>query len=128
MKLNNRGNLTLIGLLVALVIIGIVAAVMFSGPPSSVDKDSDLLEGTSTKKSVPGRAIDKAKSVACREQLTQIRYGIKMYVISNDSNPPTLKDAVPNVSTAYFQCPVSNRLYTYDPAAGQVQCPSHPDF
>ena len=130
MKLNNQGNLTLIGLLVALVIIGIVAAIMFHGVPSSVSEDSELLDKGTTKQSLPGRAIDTGKSVTCRQQLNQIRAGIALYKTTSmdESNPPTLKDAVPNVSTAYFQCPVSNRLYTYDPAAGQVQCPSHPDF
>ena len=130
MRLDNRGNLTLIGLLVALVIIGILAAVMFGGSPSSVGKDSELLDGGSTKKSVPGRAIDKGKSVACLQQLNQIRAGIQMHKATSmdESNPPTLKDAVPNVSTAYFQCPVSNQLYTYDPATGKVGCPTHPDF
>ena len=78
-EFNSGGNWTLIGLLVAAAIIAVVFVVMWGGAgPSSVSKDSKLLEGPSTKQTVPGRAIDKAKSVDCQERLRQIRAGISM--------------------------------------------------
>jgi len=131
MKRSNRGSWTLIGLLVVVAIIVIVVAVKFAGGPmTTADKDKDLLDEASTKKTTVGRAIDTGKSVACRSQLQQIRAGIEIYKQSSESGgpPPTLKDAVPNVSTAYFSCPVSGQAYTYDPATGTAACPSHPTF
>ncbi len=122
--------MTLVGLLVVAVIIGVVFVMMWGGGPSTVGEDSELLDSPSDKKTVPGRAIDKAKSVDCQQRLKQMRAGIDMYRVSspNKSNPPTLKDGVPGVSTYYFQCPVSDQAYAYDPATGRVQCPTHTAF
>jgi len=129
--MNNRGNFTLIGLLAAVAIIAILAAVYLSGGGvGTVKKGSPLLDNGSTKKTVVGQSIDTGKSVDCRQRLNQIRSGIAMFKTSSTSggNPPTLKDAVPGVSTAYFFCPVSGKAYEYNPAAGTVQCPTHKDF
>lgn len=131
MKRNNRGSWSLVGLLVVAAIIVVVVAVKFAGGPmTTADKDKSLLDKASTKKTTVGRAIDTGKSVECREQLRQIRVGIDMYKQTSTSGgpPPTLKEAVPSVSSAYFQCPVTGQAYTYDPATGTVTCPSHPTF
>ena len=131
MKRNNRGSWTLIGLLVVVAIIAIVVAVKFAGGPmTTADKDKSLLDKASTKHTTVGRAMDTAKSVDCRTRLQQIRSGIEMYKQSSESGgpPPTLKDAVPGVSTTYFSCPVSGQAYTYDSTTGTPACPSHPSF
>ncbi len=132
MKLNNRGNWTLIGLLAAVAIVAVLGYVLYgSGGLGTVKKDSGLLDKGSQKKTVVGQAMDTGKSVDCRQRLSQIRSGIQMYKTGStdgNTNPPTLKDAVSGVSTSYFYCPVSNKPYTYDPATGRVQCPTHPDF
>jgi len=131
--LNNRGNWTLIGLLVAVAIVVVAFAVyMGGGGPSTVEEDSELLDQSSQKQTVYGKAIDTAKDTECQERLRQIRLGIVNYkaVSATEQNPPTLKDIGLGVSTNYYQCPVSGQPYSYDPATGQVKCqnPSHADY
>ena len=131
MKLNNRGNWTLIGLLVAVVIVVAAAGYYFtSGGVTTVKKGSPLLDPGSQKETVVGQSMDTAKSVDCRQRLNQIRQGITMFKSTDaeGNNPPTLKDAVSNMSADYFQCPVSRQPYQYDPAAGTVKCPTHPNL
>jgi len=131
MRLSNRGNWTLIGLLATVAIIAVLAYFFFgSGRLGTVSRDSELLDKGSKKETIVGQAIDTGKSVDCRQRLNQIRAGIQMYKTSSadGGNPPTLREAVSGVSTAYFSCPVSNQAYTYSPATGTVQCPTHPDF
>lgn len=132
MKLNNKGNWTLIGLLVTVVIIAVAAAYLFSGDGSvtSVRRDSPLLDKASTKKTVYGKAIDTSKSAVCRNQLSQLRAGIETYKTASTDGalPKSFKDIGLGVSNTFYQCPVSDKPYTYDPATGAVACPTHPDF
>lgn len=131
MKLNNRGSWTLIGLLVVVVIVVVAFGYYFGkGGVTTVKGDSALLDKASQKSTVVGKSMDTAKSVDCRQRLNQIRQGITMFKSADmdGKNPPTLKDAVGGVSADYFQCPVTKQAYQYDPAAGAVKCPSHPDF
>lgn len=131
MKRSNHGSLTLIGLLIVVVIIVVVVAMKFvGGSMTTADKNKGLLDKASTKQTTVGKAIDTGISVECRNQLQQIRQGIEMskQTSTDGGNPPTLKDAVPNVSNTFFQCPVTHQAYTYDPNTGAVTCPSHPTF
>jgi hypothetical protein len=134
MRLNSRGSWSLIALLVVAAIVIIWAAYYFgqSGTtgPVTVKKDSPLLDTKSTKKTVFGRAMDTGRSVDCRERLNQIRLGIQNYKLMNgdERNPRTLADIGLGVGSDYFQCPVSKKPYTYDPATGQVHCPTHDTF
>lgn len=131
MRLTNRGNWSLIGLLAAAAIVVVLAAFYFGagGGPTSVKSDSDYLDKSSTKKTTVGKSIDTAKAEVCRQQLDQIRKGIISYKAMSgaEDNPPTLKDIGLGVSTAYFYCPVSDQAYTYDRASGAVRCPTHPE-
>lgn len=132
MRMNNRGNWTLISLLAAVVIVMIVCAMYFTkgGGVGTVQQGNGLLDKGSTKKTVVGQAMDTGKSVDCRQRLNQIRAGIQMYkqTGTGEENPPSLKEAVSGVSTDYFNCPVSGKAYEYDRAAGTVKCPTHPGF
>ena len=132
MKFNNRGNWSLIGLLVTAAIIVIAAGVYFGGGAglTSVKKDSKYLDKTSKKQTVVGQSLDTAKGEVCRQQLDQIRKGIEAYKAANatEDNPQTFKDIGLGVSNEYFQCPVSKQPYTYDPATGQANCPNHTNF
>lgn len=125
MRLNNRGNWTLIGLLVAVVIVVVLGA-MYLGRTSmtTVGKDNKLLDESSDKKTVIGKSLDTAKGEDCRQRLIQIRAGIATYQAStgSESFPPTLKDMGMGVSTDYFYCPVNNQPYLYDPSTGKVSC------
>lgn len=132
MKLNNRGNWSLIGMLMAAAIIGVVIYLyMGQGTgPSTVKSSSNLVDQSSKKKTVYGKAMDTGKAVDCQQRLRQIRTAIEMSKTTSEANPPTLKDAGLNVRPDYFKCPVSNQDYTYDPATGIVKCPNpgHANF
>lgn len=134
MKRSNRGNWSLIGILAAAVIIGIVIFFMFSGGTgtSTVKKDSKLVDQSSQKQTIYGKAIDTGKGVDCREHLNQIRSGIQNYKISSpdNANPPTMNDIGLGVAATYFECPVSHQPYIYDPATGTVRCqyPGHASY
>ena len=131
MKLSNRGNWSLIGMLAAVAIIVILAAMYFGkGGGTTVRSDSKLLDQTSKKQTVVGRSIDTGKSVDCRSRLNQIRVGISTYKSTSGSeqNPASLKDLQMGVSADYFSCPVSKQPYVYDSAAGTVKCQTHTGF
>ena len=130
--LNNRGNWTLISMLVVVAIIAIAGYVIINGNLSSVDKNSDLVDKESLKKTTYGKSIEKAQGEDCRQRLNQIRTGIQSYkaMSASEDNPPTLKDIGMGVSNTYFYCPVSEEAYQYDPASGTVKCPhsAHSNF
>lgn len=134
MKLNNRGNWTLIGLLAAVTIIAVLAAIYLvggnSGGTVTVKGNSKLLDSKSKKKTIVGRSIDTGKAADCQQRIHQIRLGIDAYKSSSasDTNPSSLKDIGLRVSMDYFKCPVSDQPYTYDPATGTVQCPTHTQY
>jgi len=121
-------------MLVAVVIVVGAAAWYFgsggTATPSTVKQNSSLLDTKSQKNTVFGKAIDTGKATDCSERLRQIRMGIEQYKATgaNEQNPPTLKDIGLGVNPDYFQCPVSNKPYTYDPATGTVHCPTHTNF
>ncbi len=130
MRLNRRGNWTLIGLLVvAAIVVGAVAYYYAGGSVGTVKQDSPLLDQGSSKQTVVGKSIDTGKAEVCRQQLDQIRKAIETYKATgvSDQNPASLQDLQLGVSNTFFQCPVSGQPYTYDPAAGTVTCPTHPD-
>lgn len=133
MKMNNRGNWTLIGLLVTIVIIFVAAAYFMGkspGGPTTVGKNTSVLDSKSTKNTILGKAIDTGKAADCREHLNQIRMGIVAYKASatDDRNPQSFKDIGLSVGMDYYKCPVSSAQYTYDPATSAVKCPTHNDY
>ena len=133
MKRNNRGNWSLIGLLVAVAIVIGVTAIYFSGGiggTATVKNDSNLLDQASQKQTTVGRAIDTGKSTVCREQLNQIRTAVQNAKATSgtEENPASFKDLGMSVSADYFKCPVSGQAYTYDPTTGKASCPTHPGF
>ena len=131
MKLDSRGSFGLIALLVTVVIIVVVAAIYFGGSGgTTVKKDSALLDSKSKKVTVLGQAMDTAKAADCRERMNQIRTGIATFKATgtDDSNPKSFRDIGLSVAPTYFQCPVSNQPYTYDPTTGTAKCPTHTNF
>ncbi|MCE5313592.1 MAG: hypothetical protein ABFD49_02330 [Armatimonadota bacterium] len=131
MRLNNRGNWSLIGLLAAVVIVCLAAAWMFTGNKmSSVDKGSKLLDQSSTKKTVYGKAMDTAKGEDCRQRLNQVRMAIqsRKAMGETEGNPKSLSEV--DLPAGYLNCPVSNQPYVYDPATGDVHCqyPGHSSY
>lgn len=132
MKMNNRGNWSLIGLLAAVAIVMVLGAVYFKGGFSTVKSNSTLVDKSSKKQTVFGKSIDTGKGVDCRERLNQIRTAVQQSkaVSGSEENPASLKDLQMGVGPDYFNCPVSNQPYVYDPATGTVHCPypAHSQF
>ncbi len=75
-------------------------------------------EATST----PGVALQRAKGVACENNLQQVRSAIATYQAQNGGFPPDLQSLQVGVP---LTCPVGGEPYQYDPNTGQVHC-THP--
>ncbi len=122
---NNRGNWTLIGLLVGVAIVVVAMAVMWGsgGRFTTAGKAGEDLATQSDKTTVIGQSMDAAKGSQCRQQLGQIRQSIEVYKTSNDENPATLNDLGLPASADFFACPTSKMPYVYDPATATVRCP-----
>ncbi len=132
MKLDKRGNWTLVGILAAAAIVLIAAVFIFTrgGGLSSVESESPLLDQSSTKRTVVGKSIETAKAAECKQRLDQIRKGIETYKATNatEANPASLNDIGLGVSSEFFTCPVTHQPYSYDPATGKVVCQTHPSY
>jgi len=116
-----RGFLTLIGLLMAIVIIGILMA-MYGMPMGGGGAG-----GTGESETIIGGTQDRAKDVVCRNNLSQIRAAIGIYAGTNGSNPPSLEDLNLGIP---MSCPVGGEPYDYTMSTGQVHCvhPGHESF
>jgi hypothetical protein len=136
-KIQNRseaGQASIISLLVAVVIIGILAWVFLfrhnNGQPSQAQKDAGNAIVRSDKTTIPGAAMDQAKGVECQNNLSQLRQMIQMDRGSGDDEaggaPPSLQ-AVHGIPSEMRVCPASGRPYSYDPRTGRVWCttPGH---
>jgi len=77
MNLDNRGNWTLIGLLVVVAIVVVGVYFMARGSLPTVKSDGELLDTASKKQTVVGKSIDTGKSAVCQNQLSQLRKGIE---------------------------------------------------
>ncbi len=113
-----RHGFALIELLVVIAIIAILA-VAYLG-----------LRGKGTKmkpESIPGKAIQKAESVECQSNLSQVRQMIQMEIMDSEQFPARIDQG----STASIsKCPVSGKAYSYNPQTGQVWCttPGHEKY
>ena len=111
------GYFTLIGLLAAIVIIGILFTLYgggFTGGSSQPGGATTTLGG----------AKDRAQDVLCQTNLQQLRYAISIYQGNMGSYPPSL-ESLESPASLSFTCPVSEEPYQYDPSSGTVRCP-HP--
>lgn len=121
---NETGFLTLIELLVVLVIIlGLFWVFTGGGRPGAPGGLPTTPGGPTT---TPGMAIQQARNLECKTNLSQVRQAIEMHKMANENYPPASLDdlRLPAEST---QCPISKLAYTYDPQTGQVRCstPGH---
>jgi type II secretory pathway pseudopilin PulG len=118
---SERGFLTLIGLLIVIVIIGILFA-MYAGGPSGAP--SSATGGAAT---TLGGAKGRAGDTVCRNNLSQLRAAIGVYSGTTGANPPSLEGLQAGVS---LNCPRGGEPYEYDPNSGKVWCvhPGHESF
>ncbi len=121
---NERGNLSLVGLLAGVAIIGLLMYFVLL-PKLNTSTNRAVKEGLVKPKdgqSVYSAAMDKGKETECMSNLREIRQMIHM---EKDANPGgqlsgTLQEMkAPN---EMMSCPVSKQRYVYDPTAGTVRC------
>lgn len=112
------GYFTLIGLLAAIVIIGILFVLFFNGGGGG-----SSATGTGAR-TTPGKAKEMAQDVLCENNLRQLRYELSIYQSSAGTNPPSLASLETQV---VLECPIGGEPYEYDPLSGQVHCvhPGH---
>ena len=118
--------LSLVGLLVCLGILVALAAVL-------IHSYTGAGGGSATATAPPGKAatpIQRAESVECQTNLTQIRQAITMYHTNNERVPANLEElGTFGVSSSMRHCPVGGAGYPYgyDPRSGRASCryPGH---
>ncbi len=74
----------------------------------------------------PPTPVQRAQSVECMTNLTQIRQALTMSRSMSERNPASLQELTKQgVTTSMLVCPVGGSQYAYrfDPATGQVGCP-----
>lgn len=120
---SRRGQGSLLGLLVVIVIIMIAVWWLWLRPESGA-KPTPAFEGEA--QTTLGRALQKGETVQDIENLKQLRLQIQMYRQDQQQNPPALdpKWGIP------LACPVSGQPYRYDPQTGKVwdPTPGHEGF
>jgi len=107
---------SLAGLWVVVVIIGLAVWYFFWGPKREVV-------------STPKAALEQARGTECLAQLQQIRQALQMAQTTEGQNPSRLSQLSSyGVTAQMLRCPQSGQPYQYDPASGQVRCPTHPNL
>lgn len=116
------GFFTLIGLLLAMVIIAILFA-MYAGSPGGGGAPGAGGSPITTLGGAKGRAQD----VLCQNNLQQLRYAISIHQSNTGAPPPSLESLRSQIP---LTCPVGGEPYQYDPRSGSVRCvhPGHGDF
>ena len=112
----NKGNLTLVGLFVAVAIIAILCVVLFR--PLLFGGSQAERQGLVHPKhgqTVLGASVDKAKETQCSSNLRQIRMSIDAYKAENGQPPANLQALKLPVSSSFPELPVSGQPYRYDP-------------
>jgi len=118
-----RAGQTLVGLLiVALIVIGLIVWFWGFGGRGSKATSPVAPPAPSTIQAVR----EKAESVQCRTNLSQIRQMILMFQTDNGRNPMSLREL--RLPATMLRCPVTGQPYQYDPKTGKVRCPSHPNY
>lgn len=115
-----RGFFTLIGLLLAMVIVVILFS-MYGLPGGMGGAGTGGDPAT-----VFGGTKDRAQDVVCRNNLAQLRAAIGIHAGTSGVNPPSLDGLHAGID---LTCP-GGEAYEYDPATGNVRCvhPGHGSF
>ena len=112
-----RRGFALVELLVVVVIIAILAVILLPR----------LLGGRDAAGKTITAPAQQAQGVACRSNLQQIRQAISMETMADETAKPADLAAL-RLPSEMLACPVSRQGYQYDPQAGAVRCPTHPDY
>jgi hypothetical protein len=124
LRRSSGGFFTLIGLLLAIVIIGILLVMyVLPGGTGGVGGTGGTGDTTTIITGTKGRAQD----AVCRNNLAQLRAAIGIQAGTGSGNPPSLAGLSAGVD---LSCPSEGEPYEYDPSTGQVSClhPGHESF
>lgn len=112
------------GILAAVLIICVAAAVYFTGGFGSFGETALPERPDGQGKTTIGRAANRAKDTVCQSNIRQIRMAIDI-AKTTDGPPASLTD-LPGFSPDFFHCTIEPKeAYIYDPSTGKVTCP-HP--
>ena len=124
MKRTERGN-SLMGLLAAIVIIGVVTVVYLTGGGGLMGTETvmpDRPDGQG--KTTIGKAAARAKDEVCRSNLRQVNMSIE--VAKTAGEPPASLDEMTELGPDFKRCSIEPKeAYIYDGNGGRVTCP-HP--
>lgn len=120
---NQRGQVAIIGVLIAVVLILILGYFLIS-------RDTGAGQGSKVINRV-NAPIGRAESVECRNNLQQIRLAINVYRQTNEQPPASLAAlSSSGISQSMLRCPIAKQAYTYDATQGTVRCttPGHGQY
>ena len=118
-RTNSRGG-TIINLITAIVFFGLLALAVLWIIKNVGQAGQQYTDGMI-------KTQNKASAVKCQMNLRTIAQNIQMYVISNDSYPPSLQELIEFCgSTQLFQCPEPDgSKYVYIPGQNSNMSPAN---
>jgi type II secretory pathway pseudopilin PulG len=127
---SEAGFLTLIELLVVAAIILTMAYLFLGGhSPGSRQVEKELGPARpGGPETIPGRSIEAARNVECKNNLAQLRQALQMRSMESDKPPASLGEL--RLPPQMLSCPVTHNPYVYDPDTGKVHCttPRHEQY
>jgi len=114
----------MMGLLTAVLIIGVMVAVYFTGGFGMFGETAlpDRPDGQG--KTTIGRAANRAKDEVCRSNIRSVRMSIQIQ--QTTEGLPSSLDELPGLGPEFKHCSIEPKeAYVYDPSTGKVTCP-HP--
>jgi hypothetical protein len=120
---NNRGQGSIIALIVVLAIIAVLAYALMPRYLTGGGQDNKTGKAPTP--------VQRAEGIDCRNNLYQVRSAIRMYQDMNERPPATLAElSSSGISSEMLKCSVSGRPYGYDPSRGAVWCttPGHEKY
>ncbi|HXH60912.1 MAG TPA: hypothetical protein VNI20_06090 [Fimbriimonadaceae bacterium] len=116
-----RSGRSLVGVLVAVLIV-IVAGVVFVTGGRSLMGPDEHPRPDNKGNTLVGKVLYAPKDTDCRVQIEQVRQAIQINTDPvDDVHPPSLKDL--GLTDKFIHCPVGGEEYVYDPKTGKVYCP-----
>ncbi|RKX71250.1 hypothetical protein DRP53_02195 [candidate division WOR-3 bacterium] len=99
---------TIIGLVVALLIVALLALFLLKSTTVSTPESTES-------------PLERARILECKMKLKAIRDELRIYNLEHGHFPRSLDEI-----RSDCRCPVTGVEYRYDPKTGQVWCPDHP--
>ena len=118
--LTRRTGFVLIEILIVILLIALLASGYLALRGKSGPQEGTEPRFPGEAQTLPGRAVQKGHGVECMTNLRQLRQMIQVQTIDSGTYPQALDPSWGVV----LQCPVSGYAYVYNPATGQVSCPT----